>query len=347
MTRLNLLLFLALCAQVHAQSGKLIVAEAPKAATVEGYEQGHCVALRNRFRVCKVLSESDALFLIEKEGKTLGTWRANTYVGETQDFKVMRADLDGDRKPELIVANRDSTSVGIGISVWSIAIFPDTDFRTFEPPLTFSVKEFGTYGNFVSTGRRLNILTTDWFSGVDPKGKRGEGLYLVGQWWRYQRGALLPLPRSIMARRYLLSFERERWNTIESDRIPYQWLSNGHTESVSTDFITRTSNNSSRGSIDSVALKDDNSPYRIVQIMLKPEGGGEASAFIYPNEDDNGPYVDRYLGDAASGRIYPSRYLPSDFKAWLNGRRATLRIYADRKMEILWLEPQRIPRSVR
>jgi hypothetical protein len=341
MTRLTLLLILALCARVHAQSGKLIVADAPKPATVEGYEQGHCVALRNSFRVCKVLSESDALFLIEKEGKTLGTWRANTYVGETQDFKVMRGDLDGDRKPELIVANRDSTSVGIGISVWSIAIFPDVDFRAFEPPLIFSVKEFGAYGNFVFTGGRLNILTTDWFWGVDPKGKRGEGLYLVGQWWRYQHGMLSPLPRSIVARRYLLSFEQERWNTIESDRIPYQWLSNRHTEFVSTDFITSAGNSGSRGSIDSVSLRDDNSPYRIVRIMFKPEGGGPASPFIYPNEDDNGPYVDRYLGDAASGRIYPSRYLPSDPEKWLNSRRATLRTYAGRKMEILWLEPQK------
>src|SRR5690349_6468290 len=104
MTRLTLLLILAVSAQVHAQSRKLIIAEAPQSATVEGYEQGHCVALRHRIRVCKVLSQEGALFLIEKEGKTLGTWGADTYIGETQDFEVMHGDLDEDRKPELIIA---------------------------------------------------------------------------------------------------------------------------------------------------------------------------------------------------------------------------------------------------
>ena len=338
MTRLTLLLILALSAQVHAQSGKLIIAQAPKSATVEGYERGHCVALHNRIRVCKVLSESGALFLIEKDGKTLGTWGAETYIGETEDFQVMHADLDEDRKPELIIANRDSTSVGIGISVWTIAIFPDTNFYGFQPPLFFSVKEYGSFGTFVSTTARLNILTTDWVWSEDPKGKRGQGLYLVGQWWRYQRGELTPLPRSSVARRYLLSFERERWDTIKSNRIPYQWLSSRHTEFVSTDFITGPTITSKRGVIESVAPKD--SPYRIVKIMFKPDHD-QASEFIYPNDDEVGPIVNRYVGDAASGRIYPARYLPSDPAKWLTGRRATLRIYNENKTEVLWLEPQR------
>ena len=335
MTRLTLLLILALSAQVHAQSRKLLIADAPKSATVEGYEKGHCVAL-HRIRVCKVLSESDALFLIEKDGKTLGTWGAETYLGETEDFKVMDGDLDDDRKPELIIANRDSTSVGIGVSIWTIAIFPDTDFRSFQPPLTFSVKEYGTHGTFVVTGGRLNILTTDWVWGEDPKGKRGEGLYLVGQWWRYHHGELTPLPRGIVARRYLLSFERERWDTIESNRIPYQWLSSRRTEFVSTDFITGPAIATTRGVIESVTSKDR--PYRIVKIIFKPDTD-KASEFIYPNEDDNGPFVDRYLGDATTGKIYPAHYLSSDPSKWLTGRRATLRTYKENKTEVLWLEP--------
>jgi len=340
MTRLTLLLILALAALVHAQSRKLVIAESPKPATVEGYERGHCVALRNRIRVCKVLSETDALFLVEKEGKTLGTWGANTYLGETGDFSVMQGDLDGDRKPELIIANRDSTSVGIAVSVWSIAIFAHSDFSDFQPPLTFSVKEYGNLGTFVSNAGHLNILTTNWISGEDPKRKRGEGLYLVGQWWRYYRGELAPLPRNIVARRYLLSFERERLATLESDQIPYKWLANRNTEFVSTDFITGASNSSKRGVIESVSAKDENSPYRIVNIMFKPDGE-QALEFIYPNENENGPFVDRYLGDAVSGRVYPERYLLSDLGKWLTGRRATLRTYNDNRTEILWLEPQK------
>ena len=45
-----------------------------------------------------MLSASDALFLVEKEGKTLGTWPANAFLGMTQDFKVMHGDPDGEDK---------------------------------------------------------------------------------------------------------------------------------------------------------------------------------------------------------------------------------------------------------
>ena len=340
MTRLALLLILALSAQVQAQSGKLLGGGRPRTGTIEGYEPGHCVAFRNRIRVCKVLSESDALFLIEKDGKLLGTWPAISFLGETDDFEVLRGDLDGNGKLELIIANRDATGVGMAVSTWSIAIFQESKLPGFQPPVIFSVKEYGSLGTFVSAGGRLNILTTDWVSGTDPKGKRGEGLYLVGQWWRYQGGELAPLPRRSVARRYLLSFERERWATIKSNRIPYQWLSNRHTESISTDFITGSSNSSSRGVIESVSPKDEKSPYRIVKIVLKPDEG-PAVEFIYPNEDDEGPAISTYIGDIASGRIYPDHYLPSDPKMWLTGRRVTLRRYDNGRAEILWLDPRR------
>src|SRR5690348_9443115 len=110
MIRLAFVLILALAAQVHAQSGKLIVADSPQPATVEGYEKAYCVALRDRLRICKVLSESDALLIVQSEGKTIGSWPADSELGYTEDFEVIHGDLDGDRKPELIVANHDTTS---------------------------------------------------------------------------------------------------------------------------------------------------------------------------------------------------------------------------------------------
>lgn len=338
MTRLTLLLILAVAAMVHAQSRKLVIADPPKKTTIEGYDPpGHCVALRNGVRICKVLSESDALFLIEKNGKTLGTRRTDAYIGETEDYRVMQGDLDGDGKRELIIANRDATSAGLGVSVWSITIFPDTDFHSFQPPLTFSIKEFGTHGTFISTGGQLNILTTDWVWGKDPKGRRGDGLYLVGLRWRYRHGELIPLSERILARRYLLSFARERYNTWESDRIPYQWLTDRRTEFVSTDFITGPSITKKRGVIESVAPNDEHNAYPI-KIRFKPDDG-QTLEFIYANQD--GVDIYRYFGDAASGRVYPDRYLPPDPKKWLTGRRATLRTYNENRTEILWLEPQR------
>lgn len=338
MIRLTLLLILALCSHVYAQSGRLKVADSPEPATVEGYEKAHCVGVPNRIRICKVLSD-DALFIVQKDGKTLGTWPARTELGYTEDFDVMRGDLDGDRKPELIVANHDGTSNGLGVNYWSIAIFPDSNFENFRSPLTFSVEEFGTEGTFVSTGARINILTTSWVWGNDPRKRRDEGLYLVGQWWRYRQGELVPLPKRIVARRYLFSFSRERFATWESDRAPYQWLSDRRSDFVPANFITGGSLSEQRGTIESVSTQDKSNRYRF-RIMFKSDGG-QASEFIYPNEDEDGPHVERLLGDATSGRVYPDRYLPSDPEKWLTGRRATLRTYNDRNMQILWLEPRK------
>jgi hypothetical protein len=331
-----ILLTLIVTAQVYAQHGKLINAGSPQPASVEGYHKGHCVALPNHIRICKLLSDNADVFLVEKQGKTLGTWPSTAYMGETEDFEVLHGDLDGDRQPEIIVANHDGTGVGLGVSVYTITIFPHSDFRTFQSPLTFSVQEYGSLGTFVHTAGYINILTTGWVSGEDRR--RGGGLYLVGQWWRYKSGELVPLlNRNAIARRYLFSFERERWDTLTSDRKPYRWLANRNATTVATEFITGPSTRSKGGVIKSVSTPDKS--YRAVKIVFQPDGE-QASTFLYPSDEDE-ETIDRYVGDATSGRIYPNRYLPSDPEKWLTGKRATLRTYDDHRLEVLWLEPQK------
>ncbi|HKP82706.1 MAG TPA: hypothetical protein VJT69_11830 [Pyrinomonadaceae bacterium] len=337
MPRIGILLSLFIAAQVYAQPAKLINAGPPQPASIEGYHRGHCVSIPNRIRICKLLSDNADVFLAEKEGKTIGIWPSTAYMGETEDFEVLRGDLDGDRQPELIVANHDATGVGLGVSVYTITIFPNTDLRTFQSPLTFSVQEYGSLGTFVHTAGHINILTTGWVSGDDRR--RGDGLYLVGQWWRYKSGELVPLlNRNAIARRYLFSFERERWETLTSDRIPYRWLANRNATTVTTEFVTGASTHSKGGVIQSVSTPDKSS-YHAVKIAFQPDGE-QASTFLYPSDEDDGT-IDRYIGDATSGRIYPNRYLPSDPERWLTGKRATLRTYDDHRLEVLWLEPQK------
>lgn len=332
-----LLLFLiaAFAYEAQAQPQRLVKAPSPQPATIAGYVRGHCVASLNQVRICKMLSESDDTFLVEKDGKRVGSWAGSSYLGETEDFEVLLGDLDGDKRSELIVANRDSSSAGMGVSYWTIAIFPDTEFRNYQPPLTFRVQEYGTFGTFVSAGRTINILTTRWESTTDPKGRRGEGLYLVGQWWRYKSGELLPmLNRGTIGRRYLLSFERERWNTIDSDRKPYSWLSHVNAEPLKGDLLGPGSG-SKRGVIE--ASLD---PHQRVRIVFRADNE-QPTDFVYPHDDDvEGGNELRYIGDAASGRLYPSHYLPARPEAWLNGKRAILRTYGDdRRFHVLWLEP--------
>ena len=189
--------------QSDQQSSVLKKSTAPKPEVLVGYNRGHCVPVTYQLRVCKQTSDERDVFVIQHNGKQVGLWPARTSLGETSDFEVLRSDFNHDGRSELIVANHDSTSQGLGVDYWSIMIFPDATFSAETEPLTFSVEEYGSTGTFVADNHaRLSILATRWVWTTDPKRKRGEGLYLVGQWWRYESGQLIPQTnRAKLARR--------------------------------------------------------------------------------------------------------------------------------------------------
>ena len=329
MHRLALLVIVVLASTAYAQTSRLTKAGVPVAVTIEGYDKGHCITLPKNVRICKLLSEDKDTFLVEKNGKSVGTWPGNAFLAETSDFEVLTGDLDNDRKPELIVANHDGTSNGIAVDYWTIFIFPDPEFHSYTAPLMFSVEEYGSFGTFVTSSGRVNILTTNWVPGKDRR--RRWGTYLVGQWWRYQSGELRPLlERPILARRYLFRFERERLDALKNDRIPFQWLSHPSTEPVRTEFITKQSKASKSGVIQSVTRERES-----IKIVFKPDDE-QPVTYVYP-----GTYLDNrfeYLGDAASGRLYPKNYRPPQPEAWLKNKRANLRSYEDERLDVLWLE---------
>ena len=331
---LTLFLIAACTCKAQAQSRRLSKAPAPKPASIAGYEKGHCVALPKLVRICKALAENEDALLVEKSGKRVGSWDGGTYLGETSDFEVLQGDLDGDKRAELIVVNHDGTSQGIGVSRWTVAIFSDTEFRDYQPPLTFSVEEYGSFGTFVSARDRVNILTTNWQSIEDPKGKRGMGLYLVGEWWRYKSGELLPLlNRRTIARRYLGSFERERWETIESDRKPYSWLTHVNAEPLKRDLFGPVKSTQT-GLVQVQSISG-----RRLKILFRADNN-QTTEFVYPYdyETEGGNELNQ-IGDNASGKLYPERYLPSYPEVWLSGKRATLRTYGDnRQIDVLWIE---------
>ena len=109
--RVLLVLILVLAATAHAQASKLTKFGAPVSASVEGYNKGHCIVLPKNVRICKLLSDDKDTFLVQRNGKSVGTWPGTASLGETSDFEVLTGDLDNDRKPELIVANHDGTAM--------------------------------------------------------------------------------------------------------------------------------------------------------------------------------------------------------------------------------------------
>lgn len=334
-------LLAAVVIDVYPQSRKLIKAPAPQPAAIAGYVKGHCVSLPAAIRICKLLSDSEDIVLVEKSGKRLGSWPASAYLGETSDFEVLRGDLDGDRRLELIVSNHDTTSAGMGVNYWTIAILPDVESRAFEPPLTFRVEEYGSWGTFVSERRRVSILATKWLWTDDPTGKLGRGLYLVGQWWQYKSGQLLPLlSKPTLMRRYLLSFERERLQTIDSPHAPYRWLTNRNTISMRREPEIAQVEDTQSGIIGSFSSIPDKDFARRVMLTLLPENHAVIVCF-YPSDVGKGEHGLRYIGDGASGRLYPNHYLPSQPETWLHGKSATVQTYreaADAELfQILWI----------
>lgn len=340
---LLLLIPAVVVSQSDSQPGVLRKANAPEPEVLDGYNRGHCISLPHKLRVCKQLSDERDDFVIEKDGKQVGTWPGRTAMGETSDFEVLRSDFDHDGRSELIVANHDGTSNGLGVDYWTIMIFPDATFSTVVEPLTFSVEEYGSFGTFVENQGHLRILTTRWVWLDDPKGKRGAGLYLVGDWWRYESGALVPQTnRPTLARRYLFSFAYERGDTSGSDRVPYRWLKSPRAERLKPEQITGASSHSEAGVIQAVSAVTKTGSERTVKITFRGAGGSTVE-YAYP-KNDNYESVEQgidFLADTRSGRIYPIRYFPARIETWLKGKRATLRTYGSgpQSEQILWLEP--------
>ena len=180
-----------------------------------------------------------------------------------------------------------------------------------------------------------------WLWAKDPKGKRGDGLYLIGQWWRYSRGQLIRSSNhAIIGRRYLESFAVERDRTIKSPAVPFKWLSGPKAERLRFDPLLAQKNSEKEGVITNVSSEtaDQRS---ILKIEFKPDYGAPLS-FIYPQDDsdENGLAGIGDLVVFGANRVYPSAYIPTSPDGWLKGRRATVVTYGENHRRILWLRPK-------
>src|SRR5262249_9092998 len=150
----------------------------------------------------------------------------------------------------------------------------------------------------------------------------GLGLYLVGQWWRYESGQLRPAKRPTVIRRYLLSFERQRLATIDSPDVPYKWLSSSDAIPLTREVIQEQTSEAKVGVLEAALLSSAGS----LKLTFKPENQ-EPLTYVYPK--DEGTNELRYLCDGPTKRRYPKNYLPASPEAWLLGKRATIRTYRE------------------
>jgi len=342
---LAILLILALSLQSASQSAKVLKGSPPRPTLLPGFDFAHCVVGPGRLRICKAISETGFLIKVEKAGKQVASWPVQVYVGETSDFEVLETDFDGDGRRELVVANHDATSNGFAVAFWTIYIFPDSRFHGPQAPLIFRVEDYHAFGTFVPERSSIPILTTRWLWSQDPQGRRGGGLYLVGQWWRYRSGELVPvLEKPLLARRYLNSFAAELGRTRSDQRAPYLWLKRRRVELLKETPLTGSGEEEVRhGVVQRVSATPFAKSETAVEIVFKPDDGRPLTLQYLGDSDHQGESSLNYLGDAASGRIYPAGYFPASREKWLRGRRARLVTYRKgaqfERLRVLWLKP--------
>lgn len=226
-------ILMVFCFAVSAKTNGVKVLSKPVETKIDGLLRAHCVNLQNGFRICKGImtrdqGEDDARFVLEKDGKFLGSWSAEINMQASEsNFEVVQGDLDGNGIDEIIVADFVAESLGMGVRLHTLHIFSDPSKTVFSKPVPIDVKEFGSLGTFIpnpSTNEIL-ILVCSWESSDKVEKVKGEKTYLIGRFVRYKKGRIFPaFEKQIYARRYLYSFEKERDDSAGGNKQPYSWF---------------------------------------------------------------------------------------------------------------------------
>lgn len=324
--------------KAHWQNGSYVVVSdrpfhlakdrAPDNPYVYAEHRSHCAQAGKNLRICKAISGADVAFVFELNSTQIGKWPTSTSTGGGSRFEVLKGDLDGDQIDEIIVANLIGIS-SMGIHWWTISIFPNPQVFGFQPPLEFSVEEFGARGTFVRHpgDRRCQILVTEWQDLDHPK--RGNGMYIIGRWYHYNKGKLIPLKeRPTIVRRYLFKFAEHVGRTQDDPAVPLRWFKNAQTETINFDPSTSGKETSTfKGVIKNVIMPGSQDGDRELKIEVNLASGASRVYIqsVRSFEDTDG-YFFRF-GSGKSEKIYPKDYYPVDLSNWLLGKRVDVTAY--------------------
>jgi len=185
-----------------------------------------CARLSNGLTVCQCTTSPQAAdFVVQRNGREVQRW-SDSYSGLfPQEVRVAAAHLDTGNVEDIVVATRNGLSNGMVRQYWTVCAINGANPAS--PPECVGVEDYGIMGYLVGTGQHCDLLETHWREGSEPS--RGDGLYLVGRWLRYDQGKFSPDPaQPLLARRYLYSFERDRG----SASAPLPWYLDTRTRPV-------------------------------------------------------------------------------------------------------------------
>ena len=313
----------------------------PTKQTVDG-ATAWCVGAESNVRVCDFETDGigsprhsgDLVLYVDRKPALLAEGRWGVYRGMIQ---LLMADLDGDGSQELIVVDHIATSNGMAMTVDRISIVSDyrRDDRSW---ISFTVDEYKKGpGTFVRREGRsgLAIFSTEWerYQTLDPQ--RGYGTYLVGRWFRYVKGRLVPEP-GILVRRLLDGFDAER--SKDSEDQPYSFFVNGKGRAMEGDpaLVSGSSLGTVRGTIERVTPNGDGG----ADFTLRIDDGRRIDAtFGYPTGDKPDEHID-HIALTSMNRVLPEGILPSSVIGDVLGRRVRLERYQDGKgqQKVMWIE---------
>lgn len=196
-------------------------------AKIDGCVEGYCGNLPTSARLCVCLKSDETgqtEITFEPKASPKKQWTIEMFPpGFNADrFRLDAADLNEDGQEEFLFAVMESMGQGMGVQSWKLwAINGD------EVSNEVSVADYGVMSFLTCSPDRTGtlLLGSRWLSGWEPR--RGEGLYIAGQWYELRCGGLYPASnRPGVYHRYLESLAEERGQALGKDRsAPVEWYS--------------------------------------------------------------------------------------------------------------------------
>jgi len=303
----------------------------PVETTIDG-RTAYCVEVSTAMRVCDV-EQADAGFRLtlfaEGRAAILADGRWGVYRGM---FSLLVADLDADGAEELIAVDHLSTTNGMAMTMDRLTVIADSASSR-RSWISFGVAEYGDgSGTFVTRSDRPGtwILATEWSRSDTLDPQRGYGSYIVGRWFRYQKGRLIADARPLV-RRLLNSLDQER--SAAAPAQPYSWLMNGKGRIPERDPALGSGEvlGIVRGTIDRVTDENGYSAFH-----LRLADGRAVNAKIFGEAPDE--RID-HIG-LSGERILPSGVPPSAVVGDVTGRTVRLTRYKDgtKELRVLWID---------
>jgi hypothetical protein len=200
-------------------------AAAPEPTLLAGCAQAHCTAVGGD-TLCVRRAGRGHRYERRRGAAVLQSWRTEVSpMTGPAAFTVTLADVDGDGRPEWLVARLQGVSNGLGVSSHTLCtVWPHAPRRA---PVCREVGEWQSLTVLVHEPGRASCSLMDgrWSPGIEPG--RGAGTYAVGRLLRLEGGrwkAVAARQRPPVSRRLLQAFmdERDALPQLNAQRLWYQ-----------------------------------------------------------------------------------------------------------------------------